>query len=81
MENVYCLNLSIVDCLWITLKLTARDNRFGKIQSILVNTNIEKPPDFLGGLIGGCSIYCYKHNLLQLRTGGSKFSHESHSYQ
>lgn len=31
------------------IKLTAKSSYFKRIQSILVSTDIEKPPDFLGG--------------------------------
>ncbi len=57
MDNIYYLNNTIVNNLWIALKLTARDNCFDKIQSILVNTNIEKPPNsFLAERLDGFSI-------------------------
>ncbi len=45
MINIYCFNNTIVINLWIAFKLTARDNCFDKIQSILIDTNIEKPPN------------------------------------
>ena len=40
-----------------SLKLTSRNNCFDRIQSILVNTNIEKPPNsFLADRLDGFSI-------------------------
>ena len=41
------------------IKLTARNNCFERIQSILVNTNIEKPPnDVLADILDGFSYFC-----------------------
>ena len=41
-----------------SIKLTARNNCFERIQSILVNTNIEKPPnDVLADILDGFSIF------------------------
>ncbi len=49
-------NRKIIFCI---IKLTARNNCFDKIQSILVNTNIEKPPnDVLADILDGFSYFC-----------------------
>lgn len=45
---------------------------FEKVQSIIVSTSKEKPPDFLGGLIGGFS-FLLTIFLLQLITEGSQY--------
>ena len=57
MKKYYCLNNTIDLYLW-KAKLTARNNCFNKIQSILVETSVEKPPNsFLADRLDGFSIF------------------------
>ncbi len=54
MKKIYGLNNTIIKNLWLFIKLSARNNCFDRIQSILVRTNMQKPPNsFLADRLGG----------------------------